>query len=416
MKVLLVHPGKQHSFETAKALKEAGVFYKYVTTVYDKDNSLTNKIKHLLKGKNFKKANTRKCPYLKDEEVIQIYEWWGLLVLLISKLPFLSKLYFHLNIALSNHFADKAAQIAIKENVDAIIVYDGISRKGLKYIKTQAPQITTIMDVSISMRPFMKANFEKDMKNYHHNGFYKEEAYLWNIKYEKVIREELKYVDYFFSPSNIVTKSLEFCGIDRKKIKIVPYGVNINKFQFTEKKNTNNKALKLIYVGQISYRKGLHHLLKIIKEYSPNEIEINLAGSFNENNEIIKQSHGINNINFLGFVTHDILAQKYQDADLFVFPTLGEGYGMVVLEALSTGTPVLISNLAGGDDAIENYKNGLVYEATSEASLKSALDWFIEHRDMIPQMSKEAYETAQKLTWEKYHKLYAENILNILNK
>ncbi|MBV4080582.1 glycosyltransferase family 4 protein, partial [Phocaeicola vulgatus] len=128
------------------------------------------------------------------------------------------------------------------------------------------------------------------------------------------------------------------------------------------------------------------------------------------------QYHGINNINFLGFVTHDILAQKYQDADLFVFPTLGEGYGMVVLEALSTGTPVLISNLAGGDDAIENYKNGLVYEATSEASLKSALDWFIEHRDMIPQMSKEAYETAQKLTWEKYHKLYAENILNILNK
>ena len=72
MKVLLVHPGKQHSFETAKALKEAGVFYKYVTTVYDKDNSLTNKIKHLLKGKNLKKANTRKCPYLKDEEVIQM--------------------------------------------------------------------------------------------------------------------------------------------------------------------------------------------------------------------------------------------------------------------------------------------------------------------------------------------------------
>ena len=74
-------------------------------------------------------------------------------------------------------------------------------------------------------------------------------------------------------------------------------------------------------------------MLKIIKEYSPNKIKINLAGSFNENNEIIKQYHGINNINFLGFVTHDILAQKYQDADLFVFPTLGEGYGMVVLEA-----------------------------------------------------------------------------------
>ena len=91
-------------------------------------------------------------------------------------------------------------------------------------------------------------------------------------------------------------------------------------------------------------------MLKIIKEYSPNEIEINLAGSFNENNEIIKQYHGINNINFLGFVTHDILAQKYQDADLFVFPTLGEGYGMVVLDrehpehlvAARSGSPLVI--------------------------------------------------------------------------
>ena len=119
-------------------------------------------------------------------------------------------------------------------------------------------------------------------------------------------------------------------------------------------------------------------MLKIIKEYSPNEIEINLAGSFNENNEIIKQYHGINNINFLGFVTHDILAQKYQDADLFVFPTLGEGYGMVVLEALSTGTPVLISNLAGGDDTIETYALGNLPGQTLEDNF-----WLDTYRDEL---------------------------------
>ena len=81
MKVLLVHPGKQHSFETAKALKDAGVFYKYITTVYDRPSSLTNKFKRFLVGKNLKKANTRRCAYLSDEDIIQIYEWWGLLVL-----------------------------------------------------------------------------------------------------------------------------------------------------------------------------------------------------------------------------------------------------------------------------------------------------------------------------------------------
>lgn len=415
MKVLLAHPGKQHSFETAKALKDAGVFYKYVTTVYDKRGSITHLFKNILTGNNLKKANTRICSYLDDNDVVQVYELWGLLVLLISKFSFLSKLYFHLNMSLSNHFADKVAKMAVKDNVDAIIVYDGISRKGLEYIKKKAPHIKTIMDVSISMRPFMKANFEKDMERYHHNGFYKEETYLWNPKYEKVIRNELKYVDYFFAPSNVVCRSLEYCGIERDKIKIVPYGVDTTKFDYQKKECENSTPLKMIYVGQISYRKGLHHLLRIVNIYDKNTVEISLAGAFNENDEIYKKFKDYPNVHFLGFVTRDILSKEYKKADVFVFPTLGEGYGMVVLEALSTGTPVLISNLAGGDDAIDNYQNGIVYEALSEEALKEAIDWFLNNREKIPEMSAKARGTALKYTWEHYHKHYASELLKILN-
>lgn len=390
MKILLAHPGKQHSFETAKALKNAGVLYKYITTVYDKPSSFTNRFKSLLKGKNLKKANTRRCQYLDDSEIVQFYELWGLLVLLISKISFLQKLYFHLNVALSNRFADKVAKYAIKNNVDAIIVYDGISRKGLKLIKQNAPQIITIMDVSISLRPFMKANFEDDMKLYNHRGFYKEEKYLWNSKYDKVIREELKYVDYFFAPSKIVEKSLLYCGVKKEKICIVPYGVDIDKFDYIPKSLNLNNPLQLIYVGQITYRKGLHHLLKIVSEYNIDEVKIILVGAYDHNSSIVRQYQYKDNIEFVGFVTRDVLATQYQNSDLFVFPTLGEGYGMVVLEALSTGTPVLISNLAGGNDAIENYRNGLVYEATSEQSLKESIKWFVEHREALIEMSHHA--------------------------
>ncbi len=416
MKVLLAHPGKQHSFETAKALKEAGVFYKYVTTVYDKESSLTNRMKRFLKGKNLKKANTRKSVYLEDADVIQIYELWGLIVLFLSKFSFFSKLYFQLNLSLSNHFADRVARLAVKENVDAIIVYDGISRKGLEYIKKKAPHIKTIMDVSISMRPFMKMNFEYDMKTYHHNGFLKEEAYLWNKEYEAVIRNELKFVDHFFVPSNVVLNSLTFCGITKDKVSIVPYGVDPNKFSYYQKHVKKNEPLKLIYVGQISYRKGLHHLLKIIQEYKDSELQVILAGAYSKSNELYQHYKNISNIEFLGFVTRDILAKVYQDADIFVFPTLGEGYGMVVLEALSTGTPVLISNLAGGDDAIENLKNGLVYNGFSEEELKSSIDWFLQHKNLIPIMSENARKSALNYTWTAYHKKYAEELTRFLNK
>ena len=414
MKVLLAHPGKQHSFETAKALKDAGVFYKYITTVYDKEGSLTHMFKNLLRGKNLKKANTRNCPYLNDDDVIQIYEWWGLLVLLVSKIPFLSKLYFHLNLSLSNYFADKVAKIAVKENVDAIIVYDGISRKGTEYIKKHAPQIKTIMDVSISMRPFMKANFEKDMDKYHHNGFHKEDAYLWKARYENVIRNELKFVDYFFAPSSVVARSLEYCGVEKEKIIIVPYGVDISKFKFYSKEFKNNKPLKFIYVGQISYRKGLHHLLKILATYDKDTVLISLAGAYKEDDNIYRTFKNISNINFMGYVTRDVLAKEYQTSDVFVLPSLGEGFAMVILEALSTGTPVLISNLAGGDDAIENYQNGIVYDALSEDALKEKIDWFLNNRDKIPEMSMKARQTALKYTWDEYHKKYAIELKEIL--
>lgn len=416
MKVLLVHPGKQHSFETVKALKDAGVFYKYVTTVYDKENSLTEKLKKFLKGKNLKKANTRKCPYLNDNEVIQLYEWWGLLVLLLSRFSFLSKLYFHLNISLSNHFATKAAKIAIKNNVDAIIVYDGITQKGLEIIKKTAPQIKTIMDVSISMRPFLKNNFERDMIKYHHDGFYRKEAYLWNKKYERIIMNELKFVDHFFAPSQIVIESLLYCGVDRNKIDIVPYGVDPDKFSFVQKQYKTNKPLKIIYVGQISYRKGLHHLLKVIKEYNSADIELILAGAFNQTDELYQQYKDVTNITFLGFVTRDILAKAYQEADIFILPSLGEGMAMVILEALSTGTPVLVSNFTGGNDAIENYKNGLVYNGLSEEDLKSSISWYLNHRDIIPQMSIKARESALQYTWDIYHKKYVEKLKLFLTK
>ena len=62
-------------------------------------------------------------------------------------------------------------------------------------------------------------------------------------------------------------------------------------------------------------------------------------------------------------MTHDILAQYYQDSDVFVFPTLGEGFGMVVLEAMSCGLPVIITDIAGGNDAITDGVDGFEFVA-----------------------------------------------------
>lgn len=413
-KVLLVHPGKQHSFQTAKALKDAGILYKYITTVYDKKNSFTRLGKIFLNKKNLKKANSRHNDFLNDCDVVQFYELLGLFVIFLSKFPLLKPIYLKVNLMLSNLFAYRAAKYAIRNRVDAIIVYDGLSKKGLEYIKKNAPETITIMDVSISARPFMKECFKKDIKLFE-SGLYNEEKHLWKNKTIKVITNEFKYTDYFFAPSNVVVKSLEFCGIPENKIIKVPYGVNVNDFRFTPKIVKEDLPLRLIFVGQVLYRKGIHHLLNVVSRFSTNELTLKIAGTFNHHDPLIKKFHNMKNIDFLGFTTKDILAKEYQNSDIFILPSLGEGQAMVIFEALATGTPVICTELSGGNDAIINYYNGIVCESSNEDSLYDAIKWFIDNKNNIPKMSENARKTALDYTWDNYHKNYIKNLYSIIS-
>jgi len=408
-KVIIAHASKQHSFHTAIALKRAGVLYKYITTVYDKPTSLTARAKNFLKGDTLKKANSRYCHELEDQEVLQFFELLGLMRIFIGRFKFLKFLNFDL--FLMQIFAKKVIDYAVKENVDAIIVYDGLTKKYLDKLKKKAPHIKTIMDVTISSRPYMKDVFTKDMEKYNHEGFYVEERFLWIDKYFKNIFNDFNHTDYFFVPSKVVYDSLLFCGVDREKIIFIPYGVSIDQFQFVKKKRTEG-ALNLLFVGNLSYRKGIHHLLSIVSRYKKNEVSLSLAGGFNSIPELYNQYCNYDNINFLGFVTRDTISKVFQESDVFVIPTLGEGLCLVILEALATGTPVICTEMAGGNDAIVNYKNGIVSEANNIESFKYAIDWMLENRDKIPEMSEEARKTSLSYTWENYY----SNLGNSINK
>lgn len=85
-KIIVAHPYQQHSFMTAAAIKKMGLLEKYVTSTYDKKNSLTNLAKKFLRGNNLKRASKRKCIYLEDSEVKQICELQNLFMLLLHRL------------------------------------------------------------------------------------------------------------------------------------------------------------------------------------------------------------------------------------------------------------------------------------------------------------------------------------------
>lgn len=170
-----------------------------------------------------------------------------------------------------------------------------------------------------------------------------------------------------------------------------------------------------MFVGQVNYRKGIHHICKVAKEMG-NAVELFLAGPFDSESKIYEKYKNCDNIHFCGFVTRDKLAGLYNDCDVFVFPTLGEGYGLVILEALSCGVPCIVSNLAGGDDAIVNGENGFVFNAGDDNDLKKKIEWFIEHPGEIERMSYASRKSVENLTWDAYHKAVSNTLSKIINK
>lgn len=412
LKIIVAHPGKQHSYKTATALEQSGFLFKFITTTYNKKGSLTNFLFNIAKGNTKKKIGSHYCKDLPDDKVMLCCEFLGNFALIINKIPGLKKLYVKWNNYLNDCFGKKVAEYAIKNNIDAVISYDYNSAILFEELKRKAPNIICILDVSIATRPFMREVFQKDIDYTGIQEIKTKYPEIWNDSNLKRAEREIKKADFFLAASQVVKRSLIFCGVSENKIHILPYGVDCKQFNVIKEK-VYQKPLKLIFVGGVDYRKGIHHLLKVVADFG-DDIDLTLVGAYDAKGKIYLDYHRYNNIHFMGFITRELLAKYYQESDVFVFPSLGEGFALVVLEALSCGLPVIVSDLAGGNDAITNGIDGFEFEAGNDVQLKERIKWFIDHPEYLSEMRVHSRKKAEQYTWEVYYKNLYNIITNIL--
>jgi glycosyltransferase involved in cell wall biosynthesis len=97
-------------------------------------------------------------------------------------------------------------------------------------------------------------------------------------------------------------------------------------------------------------------------------------------------------------------------ADVLVFPTLSDGFGMVVTEAFSRGLPVITTNQAGASDLLDHGRNGLIIEAGDSAAIAGALKWCLDNRAALAAMREPALETAKGWQWSDYRRALIEAV------
>lgn len=401
-KIIVAHPGRQHSFRVATALKKSGMLFKYATTVYNKDNSLLMKLTKLFLGEeNVKRANRRKCPLVNDDEVLQFCELESLLQLALHRIDKSHKLSKAYGAYISRKFQRKLAKYIIKNNVDVVISYDTNSDVLFSILAKKAPNVIRIMDNAHPNRHFLYHSYQQNIgccgdfiKTLEASG------YMTNEEISKPFGEEVKKADYHIVASSYSEKALMFEGIPQDRIFKIPYGVDKNKF-IEPMRTYEDGKLNVMFLGDVNQRKGIKQILDAAKTINDREIVFNVTGSganhFSELYEPYKPY-----VNLLGYVSFEKLLELLSTNHVFLFPAMGEGFGLVLLEAMAAGLVPITTENCAGRDIVEDGVNGFIIPVGDDNAIVKTVLWCASHPEELKTMGNRAREVAKAHTWERY--------------
>ena len=401
-KIIVAHPGRQHSFRVATALKKSGLLFKYATTVYNKDNSLLMKITKLFLGEdNVKRANRRKCPSVPDEDVLQFCEFEGLLLLLLIRIDKSHKIANKFSRHISRRFQSKLAKYIIENEIDAVISYDTNSDVLFSLLKDKAPHVYRIMDNAHPNRHYLYYSYQENIAccgPFLHT--LEACGYITKKEIAEKFGNEVKMATHHIVASSYSEKALMFDGIKQENIYKIPYGVDANRF-VDSKRDYGEGKLNVLLMGEIKQRKGIRQLMEAAKLINDKDIIFNILGDgANHHSELYEPYKDY--VNLLGFVPFEELLHQLSINHVFVFPTMGEGFGLVLLEAMAAGiVPVTTENCAGRD-IVEDGLNGFIIPVGDEAAIVDKLRWCANHPVKLKAMSEAARTTAKAFTWNKY--------------
>ncbi|MFQ5646230.1 MAG: glycosyltransferase family 4 protein, partial [bacterium] len=196
--------------------------------------------------------------------------------------------------------------------------------------------------------------------------------------------------------------------IPEEDIAVIYHGVNLEEFHPSKKLRKDiRKNLKiadqdtlLLFAGKEFRRKGLQYVFEALKILDNDRVKLLIVGqgetaAFKK----IAENMGIdNNIIFAGH--SDSISKYYAASDIFVFPSTFDAFGMVVLEAMATGLPVIVSKAAGASELIEDGQDGILLECYRDSQAIADKIKLLENIDLRRDMGARARKKAERYSWE----------------
>ncbi len=202
-------------------------------------------------------------------------------------------------------------------------------------------------------------------------------------------------------------------GLPFEKINVIPNGININNFNgitkdydFRRKYAMDNEKI-ILYIGRLVYEKGVQHLIsampKIINGYNDTKLIIGgKGGMYDELREQAKNLGIENKVYFTGYLSSKEVQKMYKCADIAVFPSTYEPFGIVALEAMLAGVPTVVSDIGGLNEIVDHGINGMKSYAGNSNSIADSVLALLYNHQLCNNIVKNAKtKVKQEFNWNK---------------
>jgi len=212
--------------------------------------------------------------------------------------------------------------------------------------------------------------------------------------------EELRLADIVVVASQWASETLKYANLGSRPVIKIPYGMPVD--ETLERQHPPNGSFTVLFAGQIGARKGVLYLLEAWHRLNLKNAQLLLAGSISPTYERV--SAHLKSCRYVGVLPRGELLRMMKEADLFVLPSLADGFGLVIGEAMAVGVPVLTTTNTGGPELITNGQEGWCVPAHDVDALAEKLEWGYHHRDELYEMGRMARIRAEQWTWADYRR------------
>ncbi len=402
-RILISHPtGNQNVRNAVASLAEREMLAEFWTTVAWNEESVWNrllpsKLQTLLERRSYSEIPGDRVRCVPSREIIRL----GAGLTPLKQFLTAGEKPFSI-IGVYRHFDSKVAQRLADLRPDAVYCYEGGALQTFREARRLG--ITTIYEQASCywywVRDLLKQEAERspELVALLPNLADSDEHLQWKD-------EELSLADYVFVASEHVRGTLAG-AVTNDKIRLVNYGAP--EVRRRERTATDpSQPLRVLFVGALLQHKGIGYLLDAIDQLGQ-QVELTLVGRrFQPNSRV---DDACRRWRWFETLSHREVLDIMTESDVLVLPSLGEGFGLVVAEALACGLPAIVTPNVGASDLIRDEHEGFLVPICSADAIAEGLLALHRDRELLATMSRQAQSTAAEHSWASYRTSYADTL------